>query len=64
MHAERALEVRWRTLDGAELSLAANLGEAPARVEALPGSEVLYATDPSAAPTGALPPWSVLVRYG
>ena len=42
---DRALSVQWRLNDGSTLTLAANLGSEPARVDCYGDGEVLFASD-------------------
>jgi len=59
----RCLDVAWRLGDDSELSLAANLGDAPAAVSASPGERLLLEYPGGAADAlrdGRLPPWSAV----
>jgi maltooligosyltrehalose trehalohydrolase len=56
--AEGAFQVSWRTRDGIELVLRANIGDDAAWIEGPLAGQVLYATEAPAAPAGRLPAWS------
>jgi 1,4-alpha-glucan branching enzyme/maltooligosyltrehalose trehalohydrolase len=59
----RALTVQWRLNGASTLTLAANLGNDPAKVDCTCGGEVLFASDPDVNEylhQGCLHPWSVI----
>lgn len=60
---DRALTVQWRLNDGSTLTLAANLGSEPARVDCCCDGKVLFASDSETNKNlrqGSLSPWSVI----
>ncbi|MGZ8221513.1 MAG: malto-oligosyltrehalose trehalohydrolase [Methylobacter sp.] len=60
---DHALTVQWRLNDGSTLTLAANLGSEPARVDCSCAGEVLFAVDSDVNKNlrqGSLSPWAVV----
>ena len=57
--APSLLQVSWKLVDGANLSLQANLGDTPVETVPIPKGRLLYATNSKSRETTAMPAWCV-----